>query len=95
MFASSVFRQTLSAVFISNLWHSLNDAEPTKRTGAIIIYLDLLFTRDHSPAWLGTSVEEAEGRRESEGRGGREGRREGGGGGDKKSSSTGVLRQLA
>lgn len=66
-FASTVFWQTLSAAFIANLWCSLSDAEHTKKIGAIIIYLDILFTRDHFPTWLGT-----------EGGGGIRGRREGG-----------------
>lgn len=35
----------------------------TQKIGAIIIYLDILFTRDHFPAWLGTGVSETEGRR--------------------------------
>lgn len=64
----------LSAEFIANLWRSLSDAEHTqKKIGAIIIYLDILFTRDHFPAWLGTGVREIEGRRNE-----RKGAREGG-----------------
>lgn len=35
----------------------------TQKIGAIIIYLDLLFTRDHFPPWLGTGVREMKGRR--------------------------------
>lgn len=34
-----------------------------KKVRAIIIYLDILFTRDHFPAWLGTGAGEMEGRR--------------------------------
>lgn len=33
----------------------------TQKIGAIIIYLDILFTRDHFPAWLGTGMREAGG----------------------------------
>lgn len=44
-----------------------------KKIGAIIIYLDILFTRDHFPSWLGTGVRETEGRRNERRR-----RREGG-----------------
>lgn len=39
----------------------------TQKIGAIIIYLDILFTRDHFPAWLGTGVRETEGRRNERG----------------------------
>ena len=52
----------------------------TQKIGAIIIYLDILFTRDHFPAWLGTWGERE--RRRGGGmtgeEGGGEGRREGG-----------------
>lgn len=51
-----VLTNTVSHI-IANLQRSLSDGEHTK-IGAIIIYLDILFTRDHFPAWLGTRVRE-------------------------------------